>query len=981
MKRLALTLGLCACFTVLLVVRWSPSNQPLDAARAEQLFAQALAHAERGQLQSAYDELQRILDAFPDHFSAQREKALICIQMRRSSEAAGLIDAMPDDFLAAEFDKCWTLMASLTDSGYLLEAMPLLKRLLQIKPSHSPTRREMLRLYRISGENAAASVYLYAALREPRPELGDLLMCTAPLTNWASPDDVQFMKVVGQRTQDSLTMLGYARRQMQSGQQSGAVEVLRRVVERSPQWQPALAQLAIVYWQLGQENEWREALARFDTSSLNHADSWFIWGVWQIRQGDFSAAVRCFGEALERDPKHAGAASYLIVALGKIGRESEAADWKSYVEHLSQLDQACLTVSQFAPAAEDVRKIVLECRSLGWQREARGWCNYAQNRWPTIRWDEFNDDESPNEPVKDVVELPQRKLLAALDFRREPLPPPLVRQDSHPPSTTPTSVAPPWLLDNEASAMGIRFQFQNGLPSDRKQTYMFEFAGPGVGILDYDGDGWPDLELTQGASWPLRNDDIEIRDELFRNLGDGTFATVGGLAGLDDPGYSQGPAISDFNSDGFPDVYLCNIGPNRCYLNNGDGTFSDITDATGTAGEEWSLSAAWADFNADGHPDLYVVNYLADSALERACVGKDGRRIQCSPTFFAAADDRLYLNLGDGRFQDISEASGIQIPDGKGMGIVVGRLQNSPRPSIFVANDLTPNFLFTSPEVSSGLPHFENVGATAGVAFGPQGTAESSMGVAAGDVNGDGHLDLFVTNFLAEATNLLIQQPDGVFEDVANRYGLLAGGLTTEGWGTQFLDIDADGWLDLFVANGHLEEYSAADRMPAQLFRNQQGGRLDLVSGPAIGQYFRRNYLGRSVALWDWNRDGREDLAVSHVTDPVAVLTNRTQEAGHRIGLRLIGVQAARDPIGAKVTVISRERTLVRELIGGNGYAASNERRLYFGLGLATGPVELEVEWPSGAVQNLTAPVVDQEYLLIEGHSDAIPLVNYRLSP
>lgn len=978
MRRLVILFCLCMVTGVVCAVFWRPSSRPLSRTDADRLLQTAIADANQGRMQVAYDGLQRILTQFPDHYPARVEMATICVYGRRGAEATAAIAAIPDDYLKSHIEKIGLLAKLMTDSGLLFEVEPFLKRILAIKPDHSPTRRQLLRCYRISGENAASAEYVFAALREPKVELSDLLMATAPLTNWANPDDVKFMKLVGQRNNDPLTMLGYARRMMQSGQQAVAVDVLKRTLARQPDWEPALAQLAIANWQLGREDEWRHVMSHWDPTALNHPNSWFIWGLWQLRQEEFGAAVRCFGEALERDPKHAGAASQLIVPLRKLGRESEAHEWTAYVEDLAQLDLTCLSVGLFEHTPDDVKAIALGCEKLGWRREARAWYRYARQRWPQMPWKEPTTDDNGSESNAGADELPQRKLIALLDYRRSPLPKPILRPDSNGTSTArPTSNPAPWRIDNEAVELGISFRFENGLPSDRRQAYMFEFSGPGIGVLDYDGDGWPDLEVTQGAPWPVREGDATVRDELFRNLGDGTFAPVAAKAGLDDPGYSQGPAVGDLNGDGFPDVYVCNIGPNRCYVNNGDGTFSDITAKAGTAADDWSLSAAWADFDGDGLLDLYVVNYLAGDALQRGCTGSDGRRIQCAPTMFPAAADRLYLNRGDGTFRDMTEEAGILVPDGKGMGIVVGRLQDSRQVGIFVANDMTSNFLFAPLADTSSRPRFENVGAIGGVAFGPQGTAQSSMGVAAGDVNGDGRLDLFVTNFLAETTNLFLQGPGGVFEDAANRYGLLAGGLLAEGWGTQFLDIDADGRLDLFVANGHLEEFSAADRMPAQLFRNLNGEKFELVSGTALGKYFGDKYLGRSVALWDWNRDGREDLAVSHVTDPVAVLTNRTEKVGHCLGLRLIGVRAARDPVGAQVKLSTADQILVRELVAGDGYAASNERRLYFGLGASANQVDVEVDWSGEAIQRFSGLDPDVEYLLIEGRTDAVPLRRY----
>jgi tetratricopeptide (TPR) repeat protein len=981
MRRLVTLLCVCLVAAISAVVFWRSSSGPLTLAGADRLLEIAIADADNGRTDLAYEYLDRILKDCPDHQRARVIKATMSINLRRPAEAAEAIAGISDEHLASTFEDSWALAKFMTNFGFLYEAEPLMKRLLLIKPDHPAVRKELVRCYRLSGENAAAAEYLAAALRQPKVELRDLLMATAPLTNWADAADVDFMKRVGQKNFDPLTMLGYARREMQTGHLPMAVQVLKQILAKHPSWQPALSQLAIANWQLGREDDWRQAMSQWDPATLDHADAWFIWGVWQLQHDEFATAVRCFGEALRRAPKHAGAATQLIAALKSLGLEAEAVGWTEYVERLTQLDHVCLSIGTTHQDPESVRVVARGCEDIGWPDEAQAWYRFARLHWPDNAWPEQPaDGAAPPASLGEKPGLPHQWLVSMLEDSRYPLPKPFSQlPKTEVSSNLAASGAATWRLDDEAARMGIRFRFQNGLKPDRKQAYMFEFSGPGIGVLDYDGDGWPDLHLTQGAPWPVQEGDTSQRDELFRNLGDGTFASVTEAAGIGEPGYSQGPAVGDLNGDGFPDVYVCNIGSDRCYRNNGDGTFTDVTAETGTAGEEWSLSAAWADLNEDGLPDLYVANYLAGDVLEHACVSKDGRRIQCEPTFFPGADDRLYLNLGDGTFQDISAAAGILIPGGKGMGIVVGRFQDSSRKTgIFLANDMTPNFLFVRSEESSTIPQFENVGAIAGVAFGPQGTAQSSMGVAAGDVNGDGRVDLFVTNFLSETPNLFLQGPDGGFEDVANQYGLTTGGLLTEGWGAQFLDVDADGHVDLFVANGHLEEYDPErDRMPSQLFRNLDGRKLELVSGPGLGRYFAKEYLGRGVAVWDWNGDGREDVVVSHVSDPVAVLTNRTEAIGHRLGLRLVGVRSAREPVGTQVKLNSGGRTLVREQVAGDGYTATNERRLSFGLGASTDPVDVEVDWAGGTVQRYSGLEVDVEYVLIEGRSDAVPLRRY----
>jgi hypothetical protein len=526
---------------------------------------------------------------------------------------------------------------------------------------------------------------------------------------------------------------------------------------------------------------------------------------------------------------------------------------------------------------------------------------------------------------------------------------------------------------DSAAGVGLQFDYFNGTTATTGLEHMLQSTGGGVAVVDYDLDGWPDLYFAQSGPWEERHEP-RYRDCLFRNLGNGTFADVTQEAGLGDRLFSQGVAVGDYNSDGFPDLYLANIGPNRLYENNGDGTFRDATPQAGVSGDEWTVSCAIVDLNGDAMPEIYTVSYLIlQEVLERMCK-KKGRPMGCAPSMFTAEQDRLYQNLGDGRFRDVTDECGIKVPDGKGLGVVAADFEGTGRVNVFVGNDTTANLYFVNETAEpGGRLSFVESGILCGVALDETGNAQSCMGIANGDVNNDGLLDLFITNFYNDSNTLYVQIPDNLFVDETRVASLREPSYYMLGFGTQMLDGELDGLPDIFVTNGHVDRTfatGAPDLMPPQYYRNADGKKFVELSSRSLGEYFQHEYLGRSVVVLDWNRDGREDLCVSHLDAPAALLTNRTQDAGHHLVLKLQGVTSNRDAIGAIVRVSSGKQSWTRQLIAGHGYLASNQRQLVFGLGSAERVDRVSIRWPSGREQSFEELQVDQDYLLVEGTSE-----------
>lgn len=423
MKRFVTLSGASLVVGALLFYVWWSSSRPLDRAAADRLLQIAIADADNGRVDTAQVHLARILADCPDHHRAREVQATMFVNLRLPQEASDAIAALPDNYLADRFDESLSLAKFMTSFGFLYEGETFLRRLLAIRPDNPIIRKELLRCLRIAGENRAAAGLLHDSLRDRnrKLEISDLLMATAPRRFWATDQDVKFMKRVGQRNDDPLTLLGYARREMEGGRPAAALNVLPRVLARRPDWQSALTLLALGNWQLGNDEEWRRIMSGWDPATLDDADAWFVWGVWERQHKDFESAARCFGEALQRDPKHVGASSQLVVVLRELELESEAVEWNLYAERLAHLETNCIDCSGFKLKPEGIRSIADECEQLGWFVESRAWHRFAKEQWPDIDWPlPTNDVEGRSSPGG--KKNAWSDAASALALRRYPLP-------------------------------------------------------------------------------------------------------------------------------------------------------------------------------------------------------------------------------------------------------------------------------------------------------------------------------------------------------------------------------------------------------------------------------------------------------------------------------------------------------------------------------------------------------------------------------
>ncbi len=489
----------------------------------------------------------------------------------------------------------------------------------------------------------------------------------------------------------------------------------------------------------------------------------------------------------------------------------------------------------------------------------------------------------------------------------------------------------------------------------------------GVGVFDYDGDGWPDIFIANGASIPsLQKSAPQFSDRLFHNNHDGSFTDVTQKAGVAGSGYSMGVAAADYDNDGNVDLFVTGVRGNTLYRNRGDGTFEDVTEKAGLGEKgKWAVAAGWFDYDNDGLVDLFVVRYVQwDPASELFCgFPEKSIRQYCNPKLYQPLANVLYHNEGGGRFRDVSREAGISAYPGKGMGVAFGDLDGDGKPDIFVANDTMANFLFHN----RGDGTFEEVALPAGVALDSDGVALSSMGADFRDFNNDGRDDLFITA-LSNETFPIFRNDGGHFADVTYASGIGKSSYPWSGWSCGMFDFNNDGFKDLFVANGHVmdnEELTSnrKSRQPNAVWINQGNGtfRVQLLPGEA---------MHRGAAFGDFDRDGRIDAVVTRLNEKPNVLKNVTDGPGHFLAhwieLRLQGTRSNRDGIGARLHLRTKSGEQWNRVTTSVGYGGSSDRVVHFGLGSDTRVDWMEVEWPSGARQALRNLAPDRFYELKE---------------
>ena len=975
MKPVQVLLILFALVVLVVVTSGCQSKQGTPQLSEQEWSKRIETSLQQEQLEEATRQGKDALDQFPDSSQLRLLVSRVYYRQNKFAEALEQLVPVVDQPGPHQAPVLYAAAQLEIRLGHSDAAERHLRYFIELDPQQRGAWQRLAYLLTVQGRGRDAVPWRMKSLQSGDFTITDLLFLGNPEAIVVMPESDQFQN---SNPEHPTVLFSKALVAIRENELIEARQLLEKAVAKNPRLDRAQGWLGRLLLELSDPEPFIAWYRTVPEEIKKTVGLWLVRGLWSQNQQQPRAAARCFWEALKLDPNHQVACYQLAISLTRAG-EAEMAD--RIQERARRLQELELLLSRLK-GDQDNPELLADAARLT-EELGRFWEAYAWHSL-VLSWQSNNEDSRAalarlRQGIKGKTKWYHQsawQVVLALDpaqlvdLTSYPLPDMerLIESsasgDYQPGKSTVT-------FQDVATEAGIRFQYFNSDDPSTEGRRMFEFTGGGVAILDYDGDLWPDIYLTQGCLWPADPKQQQHRDRLFRNLGNGHYRDVTDQSGLGDNRFSQGVQIGDYNNDGLPDIYLANVGENRLYSNNGDGTFQDVTEQAGIGGERWTTSCLVADLNQDGLADLYEVNYLSGkNVFDLICGHAGGKTRSCSPTEFDAQQDRLFLNLGNGQFQDATETMGIVAADGKGLGIVAADFEGAGKLSLFVANDMTANFYFTQSGGANSPARFAEQAVVRGLAYDREGKAQACMGVAVDDANQDGLVDLFVTNFYKESNTLYVQQAGGLFRDGTRQASLRQSSFNLLGFGTQFLDAQLDGHPDLVVANGHIDDFTYQDipfEMQPQFLTNRNGTYQE--TGNQAGAYFERKLLGRGLATADLDRDGKADFVVSHLDAPVALLANTTTQTGNFLAIQLRSTTGQRDGIGATVTLVvggDKPRKLVRQLTAGDGYQASNQRQMLIGVGTAKQIDALEVKWPSGRVDKYSKLPVNRQLMLIE---------------
>ncbi|MGV3485500.1 MAG: FG-GAP-like repeat-containing protein [Planctomycetaceae bacterium] len=950
--------------------------------REPSAYQQMQAHADAGQWTEASALIETVLIELPTDPAALEAAARAAFHTDQKNLAADLlVDACKvTDF--RQQNRIRQAFTGLLAVGRVFDAIELLERGVEAEPGNVEMRK-LLRSFLLGVErHLEARTHARILIQQRKFDI-ELLQSLGDQDRRTQEAD-SLVEMTKRNPSDLRPLIGKARFNLDRGQFDECIEVLNRILSQHPDDAVAQVMLGRALVLAGQQERLANWSQNLPTSVQKYADYWLTLGDWASHDGQDALALQAYANSAQRDFDQVQIWDKFASALGR--RDPSSPDLATVRERSQLLGKLRQLQANFEikneKSATVYEEIALTLAELGrlWEAEAwvalgqvalsspteSGMSNLAAVRGSIVqRLSKQTPWQSPIELSlwTDAHANDRTDLLNQLSGSTTR------KVESHRATVAP-AVLP--LLTDEAAKRGLDFFGKTGEHLDRPGIRIHRTLGCGGGSIDYDLDGWPDIYLTAAGGTPPNSDSNP--NALFRNLG-GSFVEVAAPSGCDDRGFGQGISVGDVNADGFDDLLVLNYGLNRMLINNGDGTFVDaserwLADQDATM---WSTSAAIADLDGDAIADAVITNYLAGldpSKVDCDSEGLEGHR-SCSPLYFPAAPDLFLKGDATGRFQNATERWNAT-PEilGRGLGIVIGTFTPGRCNDVYIVNDMTSNHFWTRAS-QTGPFQLTETGAICGLANDAFSRTQGSMGIATTDLNGDGVIDFYVTNFDNEYSTLYVSRDNQFWSDDTTVHGLSDVTMPMVGFGSKAIDLDSNGNPELLVANGHVDIFDGVIKkadyaQPFQVFAQNREGKFESIESKIDSAYFQNMHVGRTLFMLDINRDQRRDAVVTHQTEPVALLMNQTPSDYRSLNLRFVATKSERNAIGTRVAIRAHNLSATATVTSGDGYLCSDERCLQFGLGELREPVAIEIQWPSGTREQLQLGA-EHDWLLVEG--------------